>query len=49
MYLAIDTSTNNASLAIIKEGQILAELNWLSQQNHSVELMPNLNRLLEQT
>jgi tRNA threonylcarbamoyl adenosine modification protein YeaZ len=49
MYLAIDTSTNNASLAIIKEGQVLAELTWLSQQNHSVELMPNLNRLLEET
>jgi tRNA threonylcarbamoyl adenosine modification protein YeaZ len=48
MYLAIDTSTDNASLAIIKEGQVLAELNWLSQQNHCVELMPNLNRLLEQ-
>ncbi len=49
MYLAIDTSTNNASLAIIKEGQVLAELTWFSQQNHSVELMPNLNRLLEKT
>jgi tRNA threonylcarbamoyl adenosine modification protein YeaZ len=49
MYLAIDTSTNNASLAIVKEGQVLAELTWLSQQNHSVELMPNLNRLLEET
>ena len=49
MYLAIDTSTNNASLAIIKEGFILAELSWFSRQNHSVELMPNLNRLLDET
>jgi tRNA threonylcarbamoyl adenosine modification protein YeaZ len=49
MYLAIDTSTNNASLSIIKEDQVLVELNWLSKQNHSVELMPSLNQLLEQT
>lgn len=49
MYLAIDTSTNNASLAIIDEGQVLAELTWFSRQNHSVELMPNLTQLLEKT
>jgi tRNA threonylcarbamoyl adenosine modification protein YeaZ len=49
MYLAIDTSTDNASLAIIKEGLISAELSWFSRQNHSVELMPNLNRLLDET
>jgi tRNA threonylcarbamoyl adenosine modification protein YeaZ len=48
MYIAIDTSTDNASLAIIKENQVLAELSWFSRQNHSVELMPNLNQLLEQ-
>jgi len=49
MYLAIDTSSDNASLAIVKENRVVAELTWLSQQNHSVELMPNLNQLLEQT
>ncbi|UCE97694.1 MAG: tRNA (adenosine(37)-N6)-threonylcarbamoyltransferase complex dimerization subunit type 1 TsaB [Dehalococcoidia bacterium] len=49
MYLAIDTSTDNASLAIIERGLILAELNWFSRQNHSVELMPNLNQLLDET
>lgn len=49
MYLAIDTSTETASLAIIQESQLLAELTWSCQQNHSVELMPNIDRLLEQT
>ena len=49
MYLAIDTSTETASLAIIQESQVLAELTWYCRQNHSVELMPNINRLLEQT
>ena len=49
MYLAIDTSTETASLAIIQENRVLAELTWHCQQNHSVELMPNINRLLEQS
>lgn len=49
MYLAIDTSTDNASLAIVQKNQVLAELTWHCHQNHSVELMPNINRLLEQT
>ena len=49
MYLAIDTSTETASLAIIQESQLLAELTWSCQQNHSVELMPNIDRLLDLT
>jgi tRNA threonylcarbamoyl adenosine modification protein YeaZ len=49
VYLAIDTSTETASLAIVQESQVLAELTWHCQQNHSVELMPNINRLLEQS
>ena len=49
MQLAIDTSTDTASLAIAKDGEILAELTWRCQQNHSVELMPNLSQLLKQT
>ncbi len=49
MYLAIDTSSDNASLAIVVENRVVAELTWLSQHNHSVELMPNLNQLIEQT
>ena len=49
MYLAIDTSTETASLALVQESQLLAELTWSCQQNHSVELMPSIDRLLEQT
>ena len=49
MYLAIDTSTETASLALVQESQVLAELTWSCQQNHSVELMPSIDRLLEQT
>lgn len=48
MYLAIDTATDTASLAIIRDSQVLAEVTWCCRQNHSVELMPCLTRLLEQ-
>jgi len=49
MQLAIDTSTDTASLAIVQDSQVLAELTWRCEQNHSVELLPRLTRLLEQT
>ena len=48
LYLAIDTSTDNAGLAIVQESLVLAELNWHCRQNHSVELMPRLTWLLKQ-
>jgi tRNA threonylcarbamoyl adenosine modification protein YeaZ len=48
MYLAIDTSTDNAGLAVVKEKRVLAELNWRCHRNHSVELMPGIKWLLEQ-
>jgi len=46
MQLAIDTSTDTVSLALALEGQIIAELTWRSEQNHSVELLPQLEHLL---
>lgn len=49
MQLAIDTSTNTASLAIVSDDEVLAELSWRCGQNHSVELMPRLAQLLEQS
>ena len=48
MYLAIDTSTDNAGLAIVEDGRVIAELNWHCNRNHSVELMPRLGQLLQQ-
>ena len=48
MELAIDTSTDTASLALIQDGQVLAELTWRSGPNHSTQLLPNLNHLLNQ-
>jgi len=49
MQLAIDTSTNTASLALANDSEILAELSWRCGQNHSSTLLPYLARLLNQT
>jgi tRNA threonylcarbamoyl adenosine modification protein YeaZ len=49
MQLAVDTSTDYACLAILNRGEILAEFTWRCGQNHTVELYPRLNFLLEKT
>jgi len=48
MQLAIDTSTDSASLALVQDDEVLAESTWLCGQNHSVELLPRLARLLNE-
>lgn len=48
MQLAIDTSTNTASLALTQDNEVRAELTWHCEQSHSVQLLPNLTHLLSQ-
>jgi tRNA threonylcarbamoyladenosine biosynthesis protein TsaB len=50
MLLAIDTATRMASLALYDpaSGRILGEETWYSNDNHSVELMPRVARLMVQ-
>ena len=48
MELAIDTSSNTASIALSHKGEVLVELIWQSAQNHTVELTPNLAHILHQ-
>jgi tRNA threonylcarbamoyl adenosine modification protein YeaZ len=48
MLLAIDTSTDTASLALLEDSRVLAELTWYCGQNHTVELLPQLTHLLHQ-
>ena len=48
MQLAIDTSTDTASLALVQDGEMLAELTWRCGQSHSTRLLPNLSHLLNQ-
>lgn len=49
MQLAIDTSTETASIALVEEGKVLAELTWCCGQNHTVQLLPRLAYLLNKT
>jgi len=49
MELAIDTSTDFCSIGLSHQGEIIAEITWHSGQNHTVELVPNINRLLNQS
>ncbi len=48
MELVLDTSTRYASVAVSREGEIIAELSWRSERNHSVELVPAIRRVAEQ-
>jgi len=48
MELAIDTSTDIASIALSRDGEVQAELTWIAGQNHTAELIPNLLHLLRQ-
>src|SRR4030043_2225444 len=49
MELAIDTSTESCSIGLSHQGDTIAELTWHSGQNHTVELVPNIVRLLNPT
>jgi len=49
VQIAIDTSTDFASLALVQGSQILAELTWRCGMNHTVELYPHLIFLLEKS
>ena len=46
MILAIDTATRFASLALYGEAGVRAEATWRSANNHSVEVMPEIARML---
>jgi tRNA threonylcarbamoyladenosine biosynthesis protein TsaB len=48
MHLAIDTSTDNAGLALVNGAAVIFELNWKCGQNHTVEFMPRLQYLMSQ-
>ena len=46
MELAIDTSTRTAGVALSDKGEILTELTWRAEHNHTVQLIPSINHLL---
>ena len=47
MELQIDTSTRYACVGLSSEGETLVEIAWRSERNHSIELVPAINRALD--
>ena len=48
MELSIDTASEIASIALSREGVLQAEVSWRCRRNHTVELLPTIDRLLAQ-
>ena len=48
MELLIDTSTRYAAVGLSEGGDCAVEIRWRSARNHSVELVPAINRALAQ-
>jgi len=46
VILAIDTATRSISIALAEEGRALAEAVWQSENNHTTELAPAVERML---
>ena len=47
MELLIDTSTRYAAVGLSRNGQTVVEVAWRSERNHSIELVPAINRALD--
>ena len=45
--LTIDTSTKFASVSLSYNDELLHNIHWFSDQNHSLELMPNIKTCLD--
>ena len=48
MELSIDTASDLASVALSEKGRVVDEITWRCQRNHTVELLPTVDRLLAQ-
>jgi tRNA threonylcarbamoyladenosine biosynthesis protein TsaB len=46
MELSIDTASDLASIAFSDKGRVTAERTWRCERNHTVELMPAVDRML---
>jgi tRNA threonylcarbamoyladenosine biosynthesis protein TsaB len=48
MQLAIDSASDEPGIALAVDGVAALTATWTTQQNHSAELLPNIERLLEE-
>lgn len=48
VILAVDTATHSIGLALLDGQQLIAERMWHSENNHTVELAPNVEKLLKE-
>ncbi len=46
MELSIDTASELASVALSMEGRLVSDIAWRCQRNHTVEVMPAIDKLL---
>jgi tRNA threonylcarbamoyladenosine biosynthesis protein TsaB len=48
VILAVDTATRSIGLALLDDQKLVAETIWHSENNHTVELAPNVEKLLKE-
>ena len=48
MQLAIDAADDEPGIALAVDGVAALTATWVTQRNHSVELLPNIDRLLDE-
>ena len=48
MELSIDTASQVASVGVSDQGGLVAEITWRCRRNHTVELLPTIDKLLAQ-
>src|SRR5438093_13362619 len=47
MELSIDTASELASIALSREGHVSSDVAWQSKRNHTAELLPRIEQLLD--
>ena len=48
MELSIDTASEVASVGLSRQGSLVAEITWRCRRNHTVELLPTIDKLFTQ-
>jgi tRNA threonylcarbamoyladenosine biosynthesis protein TsaB len=46
MELSIDTASELASIALSRDGEVVAEMSWRCKRNHTQEVLPEIDQLL---